>query len=175
MQITSVLLLIPYKRERKKPRWRIIFGGADWILLGFSKSTVLPPNPSLSLFTLLILPWRLSPFSTGYLVNINKQSERFYPSNDVFTFSTTILLPQNHTKNTVHRLLSPWEQQRPGCIWEPDVQHQRQGRGGESSSVWSQSEYCLHHGLRIDYPHLNLMTQLSNGTTFGNGLKRRYA
>lgn len=57
---------------------------------------------------------------------------------------------QNHTKNTVHRLLRPRKQQRSGCLREPNVQHQRQGCGGEGRSIRPQSEYCLHHGLKID-------------------------
>lgn len=75
-------------------------------------------------------------------------------------------LTQNHTKNPVHRLLSPWKQQWPGCLWEPHVQHQHEGCGRKGCSIRSQPKYCLHHGLTIDYPHFNLMTQTSNGTTF---------
>lgn len=60
---------------------------------------------------------------------------------------------QNHTKNPVHRLLGPREQQWPGCLWEPHVQHQHQGRGGEGRSLRSQPKHCLHHGLKIDHPH----------------------
>lgn len=87
------------------------------------------------------------------------------------TFFTVIFVlfvlffSQNHTKNPVHRLLSPWKQQWPGCLWEPHVQHQHEGCGREGCSIRSQPKYCLHHGLTIDYPHLNLMTQISNGTT----------
>ena len=79
---------------------------------------------------------------------------------------------QNHTKNTVHRLLSPRKQQRPGCLREPHVQHQCQGRGGQGRQIWSESKHRLHHGLRTDSPHLNWMTQISNGTTIGTRLRR---
>lgn len=59
---------------------------------------------------------------------------------------------QNHTKNPVHGLLGAREQQRPGCLREPHVQHQHQGRGGQGRALRPQPEHGLHHGLMTRRP-----------------------
>lgn len=169
MQITSALLLISQKNAEG-----ISFGWADWNLTRLPKNT----PPSLICFKACLLwlcnqDWIPHCLLTAHLILLDNMNIGNTLTGYFYCLDCCLCFTQNHTKNTVHRLLSPWKQQRPGCLWEPHVQHQRQGRRGQSCSIRSQSKYCLHHGLKIDYPHLNLMTQISNGTTLCARLWKR--
>lgn len=140
--------------SRKSLLRELVLDGLIGISPRFLRST------TQSVFSVPLLQWlrSLGHWLTQY-VNFSRKLELFHHTNLIF------FCPQNHTKNTIHGLLGPRKQQRAGCLWEPHVQHQRQGRGGEGCSIRSESEYRLHHGLRVDYLLPNLMTWTSNGTT----------